>query len=110
MNAKGLELNLILKKLETGFKKDGSIYQFKDYDERYFELIDSPDKAYSLGLLAADGNISPRLTAVRIALKLNDQDILEKFREYLGKDAPRITNALPKNQRSRLCPAKISLS
>ena len=68
--------------------KSGEIYSFMEYNDRYFQSIDSPDKAYFLGLLASDGNISPRLTAARIALKAEDADILEKFRSFLGAGAP----------------------
>lgn len=103
---KRLGIKSYFEKTGNRFKKDGSVYQFKNYDERYFESIDSPDKAYFLGLLAADGNISPRLTAVRIALKLDDQDILEKFREYLGKDAPRLRMRYPKTNGVDCAPQK----
>ena len=77
---------------QTGFrkKKTGEIYSFHSYDERYFEKIDTEGKAYFLGLLATDGNISPRLTAARIALKEEDCSILEKFRNELGPDAPEL--------------------
>lgn len=83
---------------KTGKRKDkfGEVYSFMKYNDRYFKNIDTPDKAYFLGLLAADGNISPRLTAARIALKTEDSKILEKFRSFLGADAPVLKNKIPK--------------
>lgn len=71
-------------------RKNGEFYSFMNYNERYFQKIDSFDKAYFLGLMASDGNISPRLTAARIALKEEDSLILEKFRSFLGDDSPKL--------------------
>jgi hypothetical protein len=104
---KKLGVKSYFEKTGNRLKNNGEIYQFKNYNERYFESIDSPDKAYFLGLLASDGNISPRLTAVRIALKEDDQDILEKFREYLGKDAPKLKLKHSKNRGVYSSPQKI---
>jgi hypothetical protein len=75
-------------------KGTGDLYRFHQYDERFFENIDTPEKAYFLGLVAADGNISPRYTCCRIALKAVDQDILECFRKHLGPDAPMLRDKI----------------
>lgn len=104
---KKFKIKSYFEKTGNRFNESGEIYQFKNYNERYFQLIDSPDKAYFLGLLASDGNISPRLTAVRIALKEDDQDILEKFREYLGTDAPKLRLKYSKNKGVVAAPQKI---
>lgn len=88
-------------------KKSGETYSFKSYNDRYFEVIDTPDKAYFLGLLAADGNISPRLTAVRIALKEPDKGILEQFRKFLGEDAPELRTKIPKANGKEHAPQKV---
>jgi hypothetical protein len=87
-------------------KKSGETYCFLDYNERYFEVIDSSDKAYFLGLLASDGNISPRLTAVRIALKETDSWILEQFRKFLGNQAPELRTKISKNNGKEALPQK----
>lgn len=87
-------------------KKSGETYCFLDYNERYFEVIDSSDKAYFLGLLASDGNISPRLTAVRIALKETDSWILEQFRKFLGNQAPELKTKISKNNGKEALPQK----
>jgi hypothetical protein len=83
----------------TGLRKDkstGKLFRFYQYNERYFSSIDSTDKAYFLGLLASDGNISPRLTACRIALKHSDADILDHFRLCLGADSPPLKTKVSK--------------
>jgi hypothetical protein len=94
---------------QTGkrIRKSGETYSFMSYDDRYFKVIDSPDKAYFLGLLASDGNISPRLTAVRIALKEEDSLILEQFRKFLGEDAPELKTKTSKINGKLSAPQKV---
>lgn len=55
-------------------------------DENYFSKIDSEEKAYILGLLFTDGNVSPdknRQPNIRIGLKLSDVNILLRIKEEL---------------------------
>lgn len=94
---------------QTGKRKrnSGETYSFMKYNDRYFEVINTSDKAYFLGLLAADGNISPRLTAVRIALKETDSNILEQFRKFLGEEAPELKTKIPKINGKANLPQKI---
>lgn len=47
--------------------------------EDYFEVIDAEDKAYFLGFLYADGNLSKRGNAIKIELQSRDRDILALF-------------------------------
>lgn len=52
-------------------------------DEHYFDIIDTPNKAYCLGLLYADGsNYTPKQT-ISISLEENDRYILEQMRQEL---------------------------
>ena len=88
-------------------KSTGEQYEFYHYDERFFAEIDTPAKAYFLGLLAADGNISPRLTACRIALKEIDEDILESFRQHLGAGAPPLRKKVSRINDKENAPQKI---
>jgi len=104
---KKLGIKSYFEKTGNRFSKKGFTYKFKNYNDRYFESIDSADKAYFLGLLASDGNISPRLTAVRIALKSEDSDILEKFRLYLGNETPELKLKYSKNNGILSAPQKI---
>jgi len=54
-------------------------------NESYFEIIDTQDKAYFLGLTVADGNISKKLPNRQQVLKLGliDKEPLEVFAKYL---------------------------
>ena len=56
-------------------------------NEDYFEVIDTPEKAYWLGLLSADGHITKELDRVIISLKEEDGYLLQQFMddiEYTG--------------------------
>ena len=70
--------------------KDKHTYPF---DYKYFERIDSDDKAYFLGFLAADGNVFQRenkksQAIIRLSLQKNDRTILEMFKFYINSDKP----------------------
>lgn len=57
-------------------------------NENYFETIDSREKAYFLGLLAADGCIhkstpKKRNTRIALTLKLDDKYIIERLSEAI---------------------------
>jgi hypothetical protein len=55
-------------------------------NESYFEIINTPDKAYFLGLLYADGySIN---NTVGIDLQESDKELLEKFNKYLESNKP----------------------
>lgn len=56
-------------------------------NEDYFEVIDTPEKAYWLGLLYADGHVTKDTDRVVIALKAEDGYLLQQFMddvEYTG--------------------------
>ena len=53
-------------------------------DEKYFEQIDSEAKAYMLGFIAADGCVHKGV--LKITLKEDDKDILEKFAKEIKYD------------------------
>jgi hypothetical protein len=59
-------------------------------NENYFDLIDSSDKAYFLGLLYADGNVSNTQDGYRVKIGLQERDsyILEKFARYCNFNGP----------------------
>lgn len=50
-------------------------------DNDYFTKIDNPHKAWLLGFLAADGNISNDRNRIKIGLSSIDKEILEKIRK-----------------------------
>jgi len=63
-------------------------------DETYFDNIDSQEKAYWLGFLWADGNISRTAkraagpNRLRLAQKWSEKDHMEKFRTAIASNAP----------------------
>ena len=59
-----------------------------NFNDDYFEIIDTEDKSYFLGLLFADGNVYTARNRVQLTLVNDDAYILEafaKFIEYTGK-------------------------
>jgi hypothetical protein len=57
------------------------------YDEHYFDIIDSEDKAYFLGLLFADGHNSAN-NCIRLSLHKKDIDIIQVFLKKLNANVP----------------------
>ncbi len=55
-------------------------------NDNYFENIDTPDKAYFLGLLTADGSINKN--TICIYLQERDSGILRKFKDYIQTNSP----------------------
>lgn len=56
-------------------------------NENYFDSIDTPNKAYILGLLFADGSINNKNT-LYISLQARDKSILEKINKELCYTKP----------------------
>lgn len=67
-------------------KFGGKMRKFKRYNfnEDYFESIDTEDKAYFLGFIVADGCIFSKDNCIRIIQK--ETYILEKFKDYIEFD------------------------
>jgi hypothetical protein len=53
-----------------------------NFNEDYFEKIDTEDKAYFLGFIVADGNINSKTNNIKIIQK--ETDILYKFKECVN--------------------------
>ena len=64
--------------------------------ERFFDVIDTNEKAYFLGFLYADGNVKTNKNMVVLALKESDREILERLNELIHVDKPLF---LEKNKR-----------
>lgn len=58
------------------------------FNNEYFEVIDTEDKAYWLGFLFADGNVSARMKDVSIVLADKDRGHLEKFLDAVDYEGP----------------------
>ena len=79
----------LLKRKGVEFCKDQSKLQRKfPVNEDYFELIDSNNKAYFLGLLYADGCNHSTTNEVEISLQIGDAHILESFAKEMSCDKP----------------------
>ena len=58
------------------------------FDNTVFDCIDSEEKAYWLGFLYADGNVSSTINNVELSLSAIDTDHLEKYRRFLKNESP----------------------
>lgn len=73
---------------QFGIKRVGNGKRKFKLNEYYFDEIDTPNKAYILGLLYADGsNFTPKQT-VSISLEENDGYILDRIRNELQYERP----------------------
>lgn len=72
-------INVKLHKL--GLKRPDKYY----YDKRFFQIIDTEDKAYWLGFMYADGYVCTTQTNAEVAIELTARDIshLRKFNKNL---------------------------
>ncbi len=57
-----------------------------EFDDKYFEKIDTNEKAYWLGFLFADGNVDNKLKQMTINLAYKDREHLEKLRIALNAE------------------------
>lgn len=80
-------ISRILKENNIQINKDNHKY-IANYD--YFEKIDSPEKAYWLGFIAADGCNFRRTENATISININskDKEHLEKFKKALNSNCP----------------------
>lgn len=61
-------------------------YKNLKLNENYFENIDTNDKAYFLGFMLTDGNISLKENIIRLSLSSKDEEILTVFKEKTGNE------------------------
>lgn len=72
---------------ENEIFKNDKINKKYTLNEKYFDVIDSDDKAYILGLIAADGCIS-KTNTLSISLQDRDKQILEEINDKLDSNRP----------------------
>lgn len=75
MGAHGSQIGAVLKGCGIITKKP-ILYL---YDENYLDKIDTPEKAYYLGLFYADGNVTKKYNAIKIQLAETDKLLLEQL-------------------------------
>lgn len=78
----------LLKRLDVKCRSRSYAGRKYTIDESFFEIIDTEQKAYFLGLLYADGYNNRKSNTVSIRLQGRDIDILEKFKEAIKTDRP----------------------
>lgn len=76
----------IIKKSGTQLRTLSEAATKYTHDKNFFKTIDSEEKAYYLGLLYADGNVTNKV--VSISLQDKDKEILEKFKIDLKYTGP----------------------
>lgn len=59
-----------------------------EYDESFFEEVNSPEKVYFLGWLASDGYINKTYTTAGITLQDRDIDVLIKLKKLIKSTRP----------------------
>lgn len=69
------------------------------YNKKFFSKIDTEERAYWAGFIAADGNIRKDFLKMRIELNIQDFHHLEKFRESIEGNNP-IKESIRKNNHS----------
>lgn len=87
LNADSKRISKVLKNNGIIVKKCAEINRKNNFNEDYFEKIDTEDKAYFLGLLYADGNIYLKRNRVQITLQKKDKYILEEFSKFINSTA-----------------------
>lgn len=93
----------ILKRNNIKIRKDRSVMQQKfSINQSYFDIVNTEDKAYFLGFMYADGNVSKGTRHNNIEMTLQEKDfaILEKFKYYLDCNKPLIYKLSKKSNQS----------
>lgn len=72
--------------------KPSSAYRKYTINHKYFDLVDSEDKAYILGFFAADGYNNTIRGMIRIKLAIKDLPILEAISLKIGSNRPITTD------------------
>jgi len=69
-------------------REQGRFVRKYHINEFYFDTIDTPNKAYIIGLLSADGCNYPKKQTISISLEESDREILEKICKEMDNEHP----------------------
>lgn len=94
------------KKLNVQFEEQNGGIRKNNFNVNFFEEIDTEEKAYFLGFIAADGWVSKE-RELSINLHNKDEEILEKFCELIGSQKEKIRIKDVKYRLLLLCSKKI---
>lgn len=81
-------LSSLLQTTGVKLRNESQSRQRYSIKEDYWDDIDTQNKAYFLGFLFADGNNSSSKNTIRLSLKEDDREILEKLRIEIGSNRP----------------------
>lgn len=82
---------------EANIKTNDTIcHRIYDVDDYYFDNINSPNKAYILGLLCADGNISRSNGSWKLSLQERDKSVLIDICKELKTTRPLLKQSVSK--------------
>lgn len=76
---------------DLGFRRSNNASQIYQYNDDYFETIDTSSKAYWLGFISADGSVQEKISGsmrMRIVLASRDKGHLMKFNNELDGNLP----------------------
>lgn len=68
----------------TKIRTKNDSHRYFNFNQHFFDKIDSEEKAYWLGFLFADGYNNPDINTFSISLNINDLDHLQKFATILS--------------------------
>ena len=80
------QISKILKEHNIEVKNKKQFKKIYKCDETFLDVVDSEDKAYFLGIMAADGFICSDGNSFGIALQIRDIDIIQKILTILKSD------------------------
>lgn len=78
----------ILKRRNVVFRSSSDAHKKYQINENFFDIIDTEEKAYILGLFYADGSNNIRRYKAYIMLVEQDKDILDKIKNIISPDKP----------------------
>lgn len=90
----GYIIGTILRKCGVQGRDDSHKSRKYTINENYFDNIDTPNKAYILGLLWSDGCNYPPQHRVKLELQEKDKSILDKINIEIGSNKPLTFNNL----------------
>ena len=82
------QIYYILDKNHIARRSNSESHRKYTINENYFDVIDTPEKAYILGFFFADGSNNNIINSIVLSLKDNDYEILEQIRDVCGSNKP----------------------